>query len=296
MASIPNALSIDVEDYFQVGVFQGSIRPEEWVGFESRVERNVDLILAMLQEHDVRATFFVLGWIAEHYPSVVRRIAEAGHEIGSHGQSHLPIWRQDPDRLREDIRRSQGLLGDLLGEAPKLYRAPCFSVTQDTLWALDIIYEEGIRLDSSIFPVSHPEYGIPDAERGIHEIALDGGGILTEFPMTAGEGVFRKAAFSGGGWFRLAPYWLSRRSLRRVVDSGRPFVFYLHPWELDPDQPRLSDRCSLTGRFRHYVNLSRTEPRLRQLLVDFEFATLGNVVDQVRQQQGALRRLSYSSD
>ncbi len=296
MASLPNALTVDVEDYFQVGVFQRSVLPEEWVRFESRVERNVDLILQILDEHEVCGTFFILGWIAEHYPSVVQRIARAGHEIGSHGQGHVPITRQDQSTFREDVRRSQGVLGDLLGDAPTLFRAPCFSVTKKTLWALDILYDEGIRIDSSIFPVSHPEYGIPDTERGIHEVALTGGGTLVEVPLTAGEGLFRRAAFSGGGWFRLAPYWLTRRSLAKVERAGRPVVFYLHPWELDPDQPRLTDRCGLIGRFRHYVNLRRTEPRLRKLLCDFAFAPLGSVVDMVRQERGSLRRFTYPAD
>lgn len=293
MSDRPNALTIDVEDYFQVGVFQGSVRPDEWDGFAPRVERNIDLILSILDEKQIKATFFVLGWVAERNADSIRRIQAAGHEVGSHGHSHIPIWHQSIDEFREDIRRSQGVLGDLLGEVPTLYRAPCFSVVPRTLWALNVLHAEGIQLDSSIFPVSHPEYGLPDAERGIHEIELPSGGVLTEFPMTSGEGLFRKTAFCGGGWFRLAPYWLTRRSLRAVERAGRPFVFYLHPWELDPEQPRLSDRTGIVGRFRHYLNLRKTEPRLRRLLADFAFQPLGEVVERVRKEAGSLKRVSY---
>ncbi|MEZ6194484.1 MAG: DUF3473 domain-containing protein [Planctomycetota bacterium] len=276
--AIVNAMTIDVEDYFQVGVFQDRIRPDEWDRFDCRVEHNLDRCLAILEEGGVRATFFTLGWVAERYPAAIRRLAELGHEVASHGYGHRPIWQLDREAYREDIRRSQGVLGEVLGAAPTAYRAPCFSVRRDTLWALDCLFEEGIRVDSSIFPVGHPEYGIPDAETRIHRIAL-ADGELVEFPMTVGSLLGKKAAFCGGGWFRLFPYALTRRSLAGSNRKGEPFVFYLHPWELDPDQPRLDDRATATGRFRHYVNLARNPAKFARLVSEFRFGTLGEAIE-----------------
>lgn len=278
-----HALTIDVEDYFQVGVFQDRIAAADWDSFPCRVERNLDRCLELLDARGVKATFFVLGWIAERFPAALRRLAAEGHEIGSHGFGHQPIWKLDPTALREDVRRAQGAIADVLGQTPTCYRAPCFSVTAKTLWALEILHEEGIRADSSVFPVAHPEYGLPAAERRIHRIVLPSGGELVEFPMTVGRLLFKTVAFCGGGWFRLFPYRLTRRSLRASAASGEPIVFYLHPWELDPDQPRLYAHTGRLGRFRHYVGLDRTEAKLARLLDDFAFTTMGAVLDRARE-------------
>ena len=275
--ALPNAMTVDVEDYFQVGVFQDRISQSEWGDFPCRVERNLDLCLELLDERGIKATFFVLGWIAERFPAAIRRLVDEGHEVGSHGQTHLPIWKLSAEEFKDDIARSQDCLGEILGAPPTVYRAPCFSVTRKTLWALPILHDHGIRYDSSIFPVSHPEYGIPNAETGIHRVVLHDGRELLEFPMTVGRLLGRKIAFCGGGYFRLFPYWLTRRSLRAAQGEGQPFVFYLHPWELDPDQPRLFDRAGPLGRFRHYVNLGRNVAKFRRLLDEFRFGPMRDV-------------------
>ncbi len=287
-----NAMTIDVEDYFQVGVFQDRIAREEWSRFELRVGRNLERCLTVLQDFDTRATFFVLGWVAERIPGEIKRLQDEGHEVASHGFHHQPIWTMKPEAFRDDVRRAQETLGGILGEKPTTYRAPCFSVTARTLWALEILHDEGIRVDSSIFPVQHPEYGIPGAPEDIHRIKLSHGETLLEFPMTVGRLLGRKLAFCGGGWFRLFPYFLSRRGLRKSL-SRRPFVFYLHPWELDPEQPRLHDRAGPLGRFRHYVNLERNEAKFRRLLEDFSFGTLGQVCDQWVRSCGELAVVDY---
>ncbi|MEE9393075.1 MAG: XrtA system polysaccharide deacetylase [Planctomycetota bacterium] len=274
---VANAMTIDVEDYFQVGVFQDRIKTDDWHSFESRVEHNLDRCLARLDAKGIKATFFVLGWLAERFPAAIRRLDLEGHEVASHGYGHQPIWKLNPESFREDIKRAQGEIGAAIGRAPRSYRAPCFSITKKTLWALDILAEEGIVQDSSIFPVSHPEYGIPDAEKSIHRIRLANGAELWEFPMTVGRLCGKTMAFCGGGWFRLFPYWVTRRALRKSCRDGVPFVFYLHPWELDPDQPDLRQLTTKLGRFRHYVNLHRNEAKFAQLLEDFTFTRLEDI-------------------
>ncbi len=285
-------MTIDVEDYFQVGVFQDRLRQDEWGSFELRVEQNLGRCCAALEDYDVKATFFVLGWVAERIPDKIRQLVEQGHEVGSHGYNHQPIWKLSQEEFRDDIARSQGILGDILGAAPVCYRAPCFSVTAKTLWALDILHEAGITHDSSIFPVHHPEYGIPEAPVGLHRIKLPNGGELKEFPMTVGSLLGKKLAFCGGGWFRLFPYALTRHSLRKS-ERSRPFVFYLHPWEMDPGQPRLTDRTGILGRFRHYVNLNRNEAKFRQLLAEFEFDTMESVFERAALEHGELPLITY---
>lgn len=273
----PNAFTVDVEDYYQVGVFQRHIRPDEWSDFEPRVERNVGRILDLCAEAKIKGTFFTLGWIAERQPEVVRRIVEAGHEIASHGYSHRPIWTMTEAEFRDDIVRAQKTIADACGVVPVTYRAPCFSVVKRTLWALRVLYECGIRFDSSIFPVAHPEYGIPEAERAVHRVKIDEHASIWEFPMTTSRVLGKNLAVCGGGYFRLLPYAVTKKALKEAQSTGRPFVFYLHPWEIDAEQPRLYERATLVGRFRHYVNLGRTETRLRRLLHDFDFATIGDV-------------------
>ena len=278
-ATIPNAFTVDVEDYFQVGVFQDRLSVAEWDGMESRIERNLDRCRALLDRHSVRATFFVLGWIAERHPAAIAALRDDGHEIGSHGHGHVPIWNQSEEEFAADVERANDAIAGAVGTPPTIYRAPCFSIVPRTLWALDVLHELGFQRDSSIFPVAHPEYGLPTAPHVIHRIELPRGGAILEFPMTVGRFLGRVTAFCGGGWFRLFPYAVSRARLREVEDSGRPFVFYIHPWELDPDQPRLHDRATRLGRFRHYVNLRRNESKVERLLGDFRFGTLGEVLD-----------------
>ncbi len=285
-------MTIDVEDYFQVGVFQDRLHSDEWSNFELRIDRNLEKCCQILEDVDVKATFFVLGWVAERIPKAIKRLADEGHEVGSHGFNHQPIWKLDEKEFAEDIARSQGVLGEILGATPTCYRAPCFSVTAQTLWALDILHEAGFTHDSSIFPVQHPEYGIPDAPESLHRIQLPNGGELSEFPMTVGSLLGKKLAFCGGGWFRLFPYSLTQRSLKKSQGT-RPFVFYLHPWELDPDQPKLHDRTGRLGRFRHYVNLKTNEAKFRRLLADFEFGTMRSVFDATVEANGELPLVDY---
>ncbi len=274
-----HALTIDVEDYFQVGVFQGSIGVEDWDTFECRVERNLDRILELLDARAIKATFFVLGWVAERYPDAVARLSREGHEVGSHGFHHQPLWRLTPDAFREDLRRSLDALEAATAVRPDLYRAPCFSLTPSTSWAFPVLREEGIHRDSSIFPVHHPEYGWPAAPTRPHRILVDGFDDLVELPLRPSRLFGAPLTVCGGGWFRLVPYGLTRKALLGHEKKGESFVFYLHPWELDPGQPRLTKHTGATGRFRHYVNLGRTEGRFSRLLDDFRFGTVGQVLE-----------------
>jgi polysaccharide deacetylase family protein (PEP-CTERM system associated) len=238
---------------------------------ESRVESSTHGLLDCLAEADVRGTFFVLGWVAERHPGLVREIRAAGHEIGCHSHGHRLIYEQTPEEFRSDLRRGIGVLEDLVGEHITAYRAPSFSITRQSLWALDILVEEGITLDSSIYPTHHDRYGIPGTPLGPHRIDRPSGS-LWEFPPPVYRLLGYPLPVGGGGYFRLYPYALSRLLLGRINAAGRPFVVYLHPWEFDPDQPRF--RPGRLRAFRHYVNIARTESRLRHLLRDFAFDTL----------------------
>lgn len=271
-----NALSIDVEDYFQVAAFADDIDRAEWENWPSRVEANTDKVLAVLDDAGAKATFFVLGWIAERHPTLVPRIRDAGHEIACHGYSHRLIYDQSPELFREETRRTKALLEDQ-GGAPVLgYRAATFSIVERTLWALDVLAEEGFVYDSSIFPTKHDRYGIPDAARGPHQLTTPKGHSIVEFPITVLDVPGFALPVAGGGYFRLFPYWLTRWGLGRVAAAGRPFVFYCHPWEVDPGQPRVATRW--LSRFRHYNNIARCEGRLRRLLQDFPFGTARDVL------------------
>lgn len=271
-----NALSIDVEDYFQVAAFADAIDRAEWEAWPSRVEANTDKVLSVLDDAGTRATFFVLGWVAERHPTLVPRIRDAGHEIGCHGYSHRLIYAQTPDVFREETRRAKGVLEAQSGAPVLGYRAATFSIVERTLWALDVLVEEGFQYDSSIFPTRHDRYGIPDAERGPHRLTTEKGASLVEFPITVVDVMGYPLPMSGGGYFRLFPYGLTRWGLKRVGAGGRPFVFYCHPWEVDPDQPRVEARW--LSRFRHYNNIRRCEGRLRRLLKDFQFGTTRDVL------------------
>ena len=273
-----NALSIDVEDYFQVAALAPAVARETWSQRESRVERNTDILLALLEERGLYATFFVLGWIAERHPTLVERIAAAGHEVASHGFSHQLIYGQTPAEFREETRRSKELLQDLTGRAVIGYRAASFSITKQSLWALDVLLDLGFQYDSSIFPIHHDRYGIPGASPEPGRISAPSGRTLVEFPMSAASLGGIKIPVSGGGYFRLLPYWVTRAGLRQVNQKrGHPFVFYLHPWEIDPGQPRIGVKW--LSRFRHYTNLERCEERLKRLLGDFAFTRIKDVLE-----------------
>ena len=269
-----NALTIDVEDWFQVAAFFDRIERQTWHGLESRVERNTERLLGLLEPRGIKATFFVLGWVAERVPELVRRIAAAGHEIACHGYSHELVYRQTPAVFREETRRAKGLLEDILGSRVQGYRASTYSVTRASLWALDIIAEEGFGYDSSLFPVRHPQYGLPEAPRRPGWIQTPAGHSLLEFPLSTAPFGPLRVPVAGGGYFRLLPYGFTRMGLKRINRLDRaPFIFYLHPWEVDPGQPRVAG-ASLTSRLRHYTNLSRCEARLVRLLGEFRFGTV----------------------
>jgi polysaccharide deacetylase family protein (PEP-CTERM system associated) len=282
---VVNGLSVDVEDYFHVSAFEPVVQREKWGTFESRVVANTERLLRLFAETGVRATFFVLGWVAEREPSLVQRIAAQHHEIACHGYWHRLVYHQSPAEFREDVRRSKSVLEALTGRPVLGFRAPSFSITKSCLWALDILAEEGFVYDASIFPIRHDRYGIPGAPRHAHRVggrygvqSRDVTGIsLLEVPSSTVRLGGMTLPVSGGGYFRLLPYAWTRWGIRRVNErEGRPVVFYLHPWEVDPEQPRLPG--SRLSRLRHYRNLEKTEQRLRRLLEDFKF---GPIVDSI---------------
>ncbi|MBL0945287.1 MAG: DUF3473 domain-containing protein [Hydrogenophaga sp.] len=268
-----NALTIDVEEYFQVSAFAPYIARTEWDQRECRVERNVDRILALLAERGIHATFFTLGWVAERYPALIRRIVAQGHELASHGYGHQRVTDLDPAGFREDVTRAKQLLEDIGGERVIGYRAPSFSIGERNLWALDVLLETGHRYSSSIYPVKHDHYGMPDAPRFAHPVR-DG---LLEVPPTTLRMFNRNLPSSGGGYFRLFPYALSRWMIEAVnARDGEPAIFYFHPWEIDPEQPRVA-AADLKSKFRHYVNLDRNEAKLRRLLDDLRWDRMDRI-------------------
>jgi polysaccharide deacetylase family protein (PEP-CTERM system associated) len=268
-----NALTVDVEDYFQVEAFAGHIGRGEWDAFPRRVARNTGRLLDLFAEAGVSGTFFMLGWVAERHPELVRRILRDGHELASHGSDHYRIDQQSPEEFRNDIRRSKALLEDIGGTAVAGYRAPTFSVGVRSRWAHAILAEEGFRYSSSVYPVMHDLYGVPEAPR--HPFCPLPG--FVEIPMTTMRLFGRNIPASGGGWFRLLPYAVTRTALRRAGSELRTScVFYLHPWEIDPGQPRQA-QAPWRSRLRHYVNLGRTEDRLRRLLRDFRWTRMDRV-------------------
>ncbi len=269
-----NGLSFDIEDWFQVENLRGACPRESWDRQELRVEVGTSRILDALAEAGQHATFFILGWVAERRPQLVRRIADAGHEVASHGYGHELVYRLTPDAFRDDLRRSKKLLEDITGVSPRGYRAPSFSITRESLWAIDVLREEGFWYDSSVFPTSvHDRYGLEDY--GTRPYRWPNG--LWEIPMAVAELGGQRLPVAGGGYFRLLPYGLSRWLLRRINAADQPFAFYLHPWELDPDQPRVA--VSRWLGFRHYVNLASTRRKLRRLLEDFRFAPMQGAFD-----------------
>ena len=278
-ASVPialiNALTIDVEDYFQVSAFDAHVRRDAWEKMPSRIERNVDLLLQLLDDRRARATFFTLGWVAERYPALIRRIVGQGHELASHGYGHRRASELDHTAFSHDIRHARKLLEDIGGAAVIGYRAPSFSIGKGNLWAFDCIAAAGYRYSSSVYPVQHDHYGMPDAPR----FPYDARPGLIEIPLTTTRLFERNLPAGGGGYFRLAPYHVSRWAIARVNrQEQRPAIFYFHPWEIDPEQPRMKG-VGVKTRFRHYLNLHRTKARLTRLLTDFDWDRIDRVFD-----------------
>ena len=301
-------LTVDVEDYFHVSAFAGVVPRDGWDGFESRVDRNTEKLLGIFAEAGVHATFFVLGWVAERYPKLLKGIAAAGHEVASHSYSHRLVYDMTPDEFRHDLRRAQGVIEAATGQPVLGYRAPSFSITARSTWALDVLVQEGYRYDASIFPIHHDRYGMPSAPR--HPYLVRGGKLaasdgpsgraptvrsaepearrqmarheadargLLEIPASTVRIAGTNFPVGGGGYLRILPYAWTRFGLKRLNEAeGQPGMVYVHPWEVDPDQPRLD--APLLSRFRHYRNLSQTEPRLRRLLADFRFDSIRNVL------------------
>jgi len=272
-----HAISIDVEDYFHVAAFQDIVAADDWAGIPSRVQANTEKVLEIMADAGVTGTFFVLGWAAERYPSLVKAITAAGHEVACHGYSHRQIYNQSRADFREETRRAKAILEDQSGTLVTGYRAATFSITKKTLWALDELAEAGFDYDSSIFPIRHDNYGLAEAPVEPHMITGPEGGTLAEFPISVLQMGGMKLPIAGGGYFRLFPYPVTRWGLNRIATSGRPTVFYLHPWEVDPEQPRF-ENARRFSKFRHYNNLDRCESRFRRLLKDFEFTTVQNVL------------------
>jgi polysaccharide deacetylase family protein (PEP-CTERM system associated) len=271
---ITNILTVDVEDYFHVSAFESIIPRASWQEYPARVQENTSRVLDLLEAAGVHATFFILGWIAERYPALLREIISRGHEIASHGQNHGRVRRMSPEEFREDLRASRGAIEDACGKEVRGYRAPSFSVTRGSFWYLDVLAEEGIVFDSSIFPVRHDHYGIPDFERFPTWLKSPSGANILEIPPSTIRIFGRNLPMGGGGFLRLFPLPLFRRGIRFLNDrEGQPAVLYFHPWEIDPGQPRIPGIPWKT-RFRHYCNLERTEGKIRALLSEFSFGTI----------------------
>lgn len=279
--NITHAMTVDVEDYYQVAAFFDVVKPEEWENWPSRVEANTDRLLQLFDDKGLKVTFFILGWVAQRHPELVKRIHAQGHEIASHGYSHQFIYRQTQDVFREETQRSKQILEDLSGTPITGYRAASYSITRQSLWALDILAELGFTWDSSIFPTRHDNYGIPGSPEEPYKIITNSGAELLEFPLTTAKVFGQAVPAAGGGYFRQYPYALSRWLFERASDGGtKPQIFYLHPWEIDPDQPRIPD-ASWFSRFRHYTNLHRCLPRLERMIEDFRFGTISESLGSV---------------
>jgi len=278
---IVNAMTVDVEDYFHVSAFDAVVSRAGWDDFDSRVTRNTDRMLELFDQANVRATFFVLGWVADKFPALVRRIGSAGHEVASHGYHHQLLYMLTPKQFREDVRAAKRAIEDASGRPVLGYRAPSYSVIESSMWAIDVLIEEGHVYDSSIFPIHHHRYGIPAAPRHAHVMQRPHG-TLVEMPASTVRIAGVNLPIAGGGYFRLLPYGWARWGIRRVnLVEGKPVVFYLHPWELDPEQPRMN--VGATTRIRHYAGLRQTTQRLRRLLDDFRFDSVATVLKLVQE-------------
>lgn len=274
--------TVDVEEAFHVGAFERYVDRDEWPGLESRVEGSVDTLLECLSAHGAHATFFTLGWVAERHPDMVRRIAQEGHEVASHGWWHRRVTRLTAADFREEVRTSKALLEDLTGEPVHGFRAPNFSVIPGTEWAFDVLLEEGYAYDSSLFPITRPGYGYPNAPRDAFLVRRPSGTLL-EVPIAIRRFWGVRVPASGGAYFRLFPYALARATLRQYSGRGRPGCFYIHPWEVDPGQPRLD--VDLLTRIRHYSGLRRTLPRIERLLSEFSFTSIARAFGLARERQ-----------
>jgi len=270
-AEIVNYLTVDVEDYFQVSAFEDIISSSQWAAMEQRVERNTDNVLQIFDDYSVKATFFIVGWIAEKFPGTVKKIQSEGHDIACHSYWHRKVYDLTPSEFKEDTIKAKETLEDITGQQIKGYRAPSYSITASSLWALDILEELGFSYDSSIFPITHDTYGIPGSPRFKYQHS---GKRLIEYPISTIRLLGRNLPASGGGYFRLFPYAVSRLLFRTVNQREKqPFMFYFHPWEIDPDQPKMKS-ARLTSKFRHYNNLHNTSKRLEKMLSDFRFAPI----------------------
>ena len=266
-----NYLTIDVEDYFQVAAFEKVIQPSTWENYPSRVEQNTTRILDLLDTYGVKGTFFIVGWTAERFPGLVKEIVTRGHKIGCHSYQHQKIYNQTPEEFRRDTQKAKDILEQASGRPVVGYRAPTYSITKKSLWAFDILQELGFKWDSSIFPIRHDNYGIPDAPRFAYKMPNHN---LIEYPISTALLWGRKIPVAGGGYFRILPYWFTRMALKKINQQEKePFIFYLHPWEVDPGQPKVS-HAGWKSRFRHYHNLGKTEERLHCLLKEFRFAPI----------------------
>ena len=273
---IRNALTVDVEDYFQVSAFADNIEQHEWDEHPLRVEDNTYKLLDLFDEYQVKATFFILGWVAERQRDLVLEIARRGHEVACHGYSHQLVYNQTPEVFQQETVRAKSILEDIIQQPVLGYRAASYSITEKSLWALDILAESGFVYDSSIFPVRHDRYGMPDTPEHPYHLKTPAGHSIIEFPLSTAKILNYRLPVAGGGYFRLYPYWLSKAGLKQINRQQKPFIFYLHPWEVDPEQPRIS--ASWFSRFRHYNNLDKCEPRLRNLMSDFQFTTTWDVI------------------
>jgi polysaccharide deacetylase family protein (PEP-CTERM system associated) len=274
-----NAFTVDVEDYFQVTAFADTVALSSWHQRESRVEKNTRAVLELLAERGIRGTFFVLGWVAKRYPALINEIVKQGHEIASHGMNHQLVYNQSQAEFREETRSAKRLLEDICQSPVIGYRAATYSITRRSLWALDVLAEEGFLYDSSIFPMRHDRYGIPDAKPVPHLMETSKGHRLVEFPISVLRYKGMTLPVAGGGYFRIFPYSVTRWGLKKLNASGQEFVFYIHPWEVDPAQPRIAN-AGLLSRFRHYYNLGLCRSRLQSLLGDFTFAPLRTILQE----------------
>lgn len=272
-----NALTIDIEDYFNASVFDPVIDRKDWTGLESRVEKNTERILSLLDEKGIKATFFILGWVAATHPHIVREINSQGHEIGSHGYYHQLIYSISKEHFREDIRRSKKILEDLINHQVLAFRAPTYSITKRSMWAIDILIEEGFLYDSSIFPIRHDRYGVPEAPRFPYIIKSTAGQII-EFPPSTARLFNKNFPVSGGAYLRILPYIYTKWGIKKInSEEKKPALIYFHPWELDKEQPRIN--LTALSQFRHYTNLDKMGNKIERLLTDFEFATVTEVLN-----------------
>jgi len=274
-----NILTIDVEEYFQVENFKKVVRFSDWEKHESRVVQNTEKVLDILREKNVKITFFVLGWIAERFPQLVKKIHSEGHEIASHGYAHKLIYQQSQQEFREDLKKSKNILEKIIGEPVIGYRAPNYSITGKSIWAIDILMEEGFRYDSSTFPIHHDRGGLPDGKRFAHKIC-NHKRHLWEFPISVNRIFNQNIPFSGGGYLRLLPYGFVKQSIKAINSHGHPAIIYLHPWEFDPEQPRI--KTNYISEFRHYVNIEKTEQKLKALLTDFNFKPVKELLNEYK--------------